>query len=128
MLRGVLDLRGRAVREQLPGRLDERLSGPRLLLCPAGRLIWDCHYHDGTVIPWYWRPITPAEARARCIMSDQDPVVTDPELYTVVFENERVRVLQYRDRPGDRTHPHHHPDSVMVTPAAAVDADIASTP
>jgi hypothetical protein len=51
-------------------------------------------------------------------MSGQDPVVTDPELYTVVFENERVRVLQYRDRPGDRTHPHHHPDSVMVTLSA----------
>jgi hypothetical protein len=33
----------------------------------------------------------------------------------VVFENDRVRVLEYRDRPGDRTHPHGHPDSVMVT-------------
>jgi hypothetical protein len=44
-----------------------------------------------------------------------DPVVTDPELYRVVFENERVRVLEYRDTPGDRTSPHSHPDSVMVT-------------
>jgi hypothetical protein len=48
-------------------------------------------------------------------MTGQDPVVTDPHLYSVLFENERVRVLQYRDRPGDRTHPHRHPDSVMVT-------------
>ncbi len=48
-------------------------------------------------------------------MAGQDPVVTDPDLYQVLFENERVRVLQYRDRPGDRTHPHRHPDSVMVT-------------
>ncbi|MEV4134725.1 cytoplasmic protein [Dactylosporangium sp. NPDC049742] len=48
-------------------------------------------------------------------MNGQDPVVTDPNLYSVLFENERVRVLQYRDRPGDRTHPHRHPDSVMVT-------------
>ena len=48
-------------------------------------------------------------------MTGQDPVVTDPNLYSVLFENERVRVLQYRDRPGDRTHPHRHPDSVMVT-------------
>jgi hypothetical protein len=31
------------------------------------------------------------------------------------MENERVRVLEYRDRPGDRTTPHRHPDSVMVT-------------
>ena len=45
----------------------------------------------------------------------QDPVVTDPELYSVAFENERVRVLRYHDHPGDRTHPHEHPDSVMVT-------------
>ena len=44
-----------------------------------------------------------------------DPVVTDPELYRVVFENDRVRVLEYRDMPGDATHPHAHPDSVMVT-------------
>ncbi|MBL7256524.1 cytoplasmic protein [Paractinoplanes lichenicola] len=44
-----------------------------------------------------------------------DPAVTDPELYRVVFENDRVRVLEYRDHPGDRTHPHHHPDTVMYT-------------
>jgi quercetin dioxygenase-like cupin family protein len=45
----------------------------------------------------------------------QDPTVTDPDKYKVVFENERVRVLEYRDKPGDRTSPHHHPDSVMYT-------------
>jgi hypothetical protein len=44
-----------------------------------------------------------------------DPTSTDPELYKVIFENERVRVLEYRDRPGDRTSPHRHPDSVMYT-------------
>lgn len=47
-----------------------------------------------------------------------DPVTTDPDLYSVVFENDRVRVLRYRDRPGDRTHPHSHPDSVMITLSA----------
>jgi beta-alanine degradation protein BauB len=45
----------------------------------------------------------------------EDPAVTDPDLYKVVFENERVRVLEYRDRPGDQTTPHRHPDSVMFT-------------
>ncbi len=45
----------------------------------------------------------------------QDPTVTDPDKYKVVFENERVRVLEYKDRPGDRTSPHSHPDSVMYT-------------
>ena len=48
-------------------------------------------------------------------MSSHDPTVTDPELYKVIFENERVRVLEYQDLPGDKTHPHQHPDSVMYT-------------
>jgi quercetin dioxygenase-like cupin family protein len=44
-----------------------------------------------------------------------DPVETNPDHYRVVFENDRVRVLEYTDRPGDRTTPHRHPDSVMHT-------------
>ena len=40
-------------------------------------------------------------------MSD-DPVCTDPDKYEVIFENDRVRVLEYRDVPGGRTHPHRH--------------------
>lgn len=46
---------------------------------------------------------------------NRDPVLTDPHLYRTIFENEHVRVLEYRDRPGDKTHPHEHPDSVMYT-------------
>ena len=46
---------------------------------------------------------------------ERDPVETNPELYHVVFENDRVRVLEYRDTPGAGTTPHQHPDSVMVT-------------
>ncbi len=44
-----------------------------------------------------------------------DPVETNPEFYSVVFENDRVRVLEYVDGPGASTQPHSHPDSVMVT-------------
>jgi quercetin dioxygenase-like cupin family protein len=44
-----------------------------------------------------------------------DPTTTDPDKYKVIFENERVRVLEYRDDPGQRTSPHQHPDSVMFT-------------
>ena len=44
-----------------------------------------------------------------------DPVVSNPDHYKVIFENERVRVLEYTDQPGDRTTPHAHPDSVMYT-------------
>lgn len=44
-----------------------------------------------------------------------DPTSTDPDKYKVIFENERVRVLEYRDEPGQATKPHGHPDSVMYT-------------
>lgn len=47
-----------------------------------------------------------------------DPAVTNPEHYHVVFENERVRVLEYSDQPGDSTTPHEHPDSLMYTLSA----------
>lgn len=44
-----------------------------------------------------------------------DPTQTDPDKYKVIFENDRVRVLEYRDQPGQKTSPHEHPDSVMYT-------------
>jgi quercetin dioxygenase-like cupin family protein len=44
-----------------------------------------------------------------------DPTRTDPDKYRTIFENDRVRVIEYRDEPGDRTSPHAHPDSVMIT-------------
>src|SRR4030081_2565969 len=45
----------------------------------------------------------------------RDPTTTDSDKYQVLFENERVRVLEYPDRPGDITSPHDHPGSVMYT-------------
>ncbi len=47
-----------------------------------------------------------------------DPLLSNPTLYRLVFENDRVRVLEYLDQPGDATLPHSHPDSVMVTLSA----------
>lgn len=44
-----------------------------------------------------------------------DPITSNPQFYSVLFENDRVRVLQYLDAPGDATQPHSHPDSVMIT-------------
>lgn len=44
-----------------------------------------------------------------------DPAVSNGDAYRVVFENDRVRVLEYTDEPGHRTTIHHHPDSVMYT-------------
>jgi beta-alanine degradation protein BauB len=43
----------------------------------------------------------------------EDPVVTDGDKYSVVLENDRVRVLKYHDKPGDRTSQHAHPDYVL---------------
>ena len=44
-----------------------------------------------------------------------DPIAVNPQHYRLVFENDRVRVLEYSDGPGDSTGTHSHPDSVMVT-------------
>ncbi len=49
---------------------------------------------------------------------NNDPTVTNSDKYKVVFENEKVRVLEYMDKPGDKTTPHTHPDSVMITLSA----------
>jgi len=43
----------------------------------------------------------------------RDAVATDGDKYSVVMENDRVRVLKYHDRPGDRTSQHEHPDYVV---------------
>lgn len=39
----------------------------------------------------------------------RDPAITDPDKYIVIFENEHVRVLDYQDKPGEKTNPHEHP-------------------
>ena len=36
------------------------------------------------------------------------PQETDPDKYKLVFENDRVRVYDYTDKPGDKTQLHHH--------------------
>jgi quercetin dioxygenase-like cupin family protein len=44
----------------------------------------------------------------------RDPAVTDSEFYRVLWENDDVRVLEYRDLPGEETSPHDHPNSVLI--------------
>ncbi len=48
----------------------------------------------------------------------QDPVVTDGDKYRVRLENDQVRVLEYHDKPGDRTNQHVHPDFVLYALSA----------
>lgn len=48
-----------------------------------------------------------------------DAVSIAPDVYSVVFENERVRVLDVRAAPGSGSPMHGHPDSVMYAVNAA---------
>jgi quercetin dioxygenase-like cupin family protein len=48
----------------------------------------------------------------------RDPISTDGDKYKVVLENEKVRVLEYRDAPGERTSPHYHSDYVLCALSA----------
>ena len=43
----------------------------------------------------------------------KDPAVTDSDKYKVVFGNDKVRVIEYKDMPGDKTNVHYHPNNVM---------------
>ena len=55
-------------------------------------------------------PRRPASSRPE---GSPDPVVIDPERHTVEFENEHIRVLRERRKPG-HIPMHGHPDNVQV--------------
>jgi len=40
----------------------------------------------------------------------QDPVEIGPDVYKVVFQNDRVRVMEITFKPGDKIALHSHPD------------------
>lgn len=48
-------------------------------------------------------------------MDDADPTVSNADFYRTLWENDDVRVLEYRDQPGQETTPHGHPNTVMIT-------------
>jgi len=43
----------------------------------------------------------------------QDAVKVAPESYKVLLENDRVRVLEYRIKPGKKAAMHSHPDNLV---------------
>jgi len=47
------------------------------------------------------------------VPTDEDPVKISPQLYEVRFENDRVRVLEYRLKPGETEPMHSHPPGVV---------------
>ena len=48
----------------------------------------------------------------------QDPIKTDGDNYRVILENDRVRVLEHRDKPGEKTRQHQHPAFVLYAVSA----------
>jgi len=46
-------------------------------------------------------------------LAPNDPITTDGDKYKVILENDEVRVLRYRDKPGGKTNSHHHPRFVL---------------
>jgi len=50
----------------------------------------------------------------------QDPIEVSPEHYSVLFENERVRVLEVRYQPGDVSEFHRHPENLVVAISESV--------
>jgi quercetin dioxygenase-like cupin family protein len=45
----------------------------------------------------------------------QDPAKVDPEHYKGLLDNEYVRILEVRQKPGDKSPIHSHPNHVVYT-------------
>lgn len=43
----------------------------------------------------------------------QNPVDVAPNVYSVLFENDKVRLLEVREKPGDGSSMHSHPDYLV---------------
>ena len=54
-----------------------------------------------------------AVSAAAEVPPDEDPVNISPQYYTVLFENDEVRVIEYRLRPGEKEPMHSHPEGVV---------------
>jgi hypothetical protein len=47
-------------------------------------------------------------------LQDLDPVKVSPQYYKVLIDNDRVRVLEYRLKPGEKEGMHSHPPNGIV--------------
>ena len=43
----------------------------------------------------------------------KDAVTVAPHMHKVLLENDRVRVIEYRGKPGDKAEMHSHPDGII---------------
>ena len=48
----------------------------------------------------------------------QDPMKVAPNNFKVLLENDRVRVLEFRSKPGEKIGMHSHPDCIVYSLAA----------
>jgi len=83
--------------------------------------------NEGCLIAWFdqqatnlWMEVSMRKALFLAIalltmnVSAQDAVKTDGDKYKVKLENDCVRVLEYHDLPGEKTHQHRHPAFVCA--------------
>ena len=85
-------------------------SSPRPIVVALLLLVAGCAATAPATRPCTQEPMTPQASAAG---EGADPIVSDPDKYKAVMENERVRVLRYHDEPGAKTHQHRHPASVL---------------
>ncbi len=58
------------------------------------------------------------EASKSTKASPRDPLVVGSGIYRVILENDRVRVMEVRFKPGEKIAAHTHPDHVIVVTSA----------
>lgn len=81
------------------------MGGVNESLAAEGQVtFWHPAHDDGRAIVTYNDTTTGAA----------DPVATNPEFYRLLWENNDVRILEYRDTPGQETTPHDHPNTVLI--------------
>jgi len=49
------------------------------------------------------------------VTTSMDPVKISPQYYKVLLENDQVRVLEYRLKPGEKEAMHSHPAGIVYT-------------
>jgi beta-alanine degradation protein BauB len=61
---------------------------------------------------------------AAAVAPNMDPVKLSPQYYTVRLENDRVRVVEYHLKPGQKEVMHSHPEGIVY---ALADATVRTT-
>ena len=81
----------------------------------------DITQHEPHYVPDFARPRFTSNGQERKIA---DAVAAAPDLYTVIEENDRVRILVYVGGTGSKSEMHEHPDLVAI---ALTDAHVRFT-